>query len=412
MTGIVWLVCFCCPAGSSEALLSAYRQQPKLTCKALELVIRLKRDITEPKATCRARLRALSFASHVLRLRSTAAAANHAEAQQVRQLFGMAVSCLKQVSVVPSRNNRKLTAASLELAAAAAAAAAALGGAAAAEQQPGQSVGSDTITTRDAASSSSSSAAGTPSAGVKGEAGCMGLVLVARGLLAAGQHMSSINEAVNTGDSGAGTAAAEATAPRSPRDSEPSSCSLDSGDNSASLSSGDGEAGEPEAAAAAATDSNSAAELTAALEDHLKGFNKRVRWLGHVLPAIELPGGPGSEQACAAARQQLLQLQGRLQQGVQDAVVNLDSSSGSSDGIDVSSSGSDEAAAAAKASELPPAVAAALPGLAQQMVALGEALCAQLPLPHCCNNPGCVELRGASELQLVGGKGCVCSRCR
>jgi hypothetical protein len=46
------------------------------------------------------------------------------------------------------------------------------------------------------------------------------------------------------------------------------------------------------------------------------------------------------------------------------------------------------------------------------LVALGEALCAQFPLPHCCNNPGCVELRGASELQLVGGKGCVCSRCR
>ncbi|KAF6259866.1 hypothetical protein COO60DRAFT_1638062 [Scenedesmus sp. NREL 46B-D3] len=42
------------------------------------------------------------------------------------------------------------------------------------------------------------------------------------------------------------------------------------------------------------------------------------------------------------------------------------------------------------------------------MVALGGALAAQ-PLPHCCNNPGCVELRGASELQLVGGKGCVCA---
>jgi hypothetical protein len=241
----------------------------------------------------------------------------------------------------------------------------------------------------------------------------MGLVLVARGLLAAGQHMSSINKAVNTGDSGAGTAAAEATAPTSPRDSEPSSCLSDSGDDSVSLSSGDGEDGEPEAAAAAAAGSNSAAELAAVLNSQLKSFNESVHWLGDVLPAVELPGGPGSEQACATARQQLLQLQGRLQQGLEHAAVGMvDSSSGSSDGTYVSGSGSDQAAAAAEASELPPAIAAALPGLAQQMVALGEALCAQLPLPHCCNNPGCVELRGASELQLVGGKGCVCSRCR
>jgi hypothetical protein len=59
-----------------------------------------------------------------------------------------------------------------------------------------------------------------------------------------------------------------------------------------------------------------------------------------------------------------------------------------------------------------PDLGATTAAIAQQMLALGKALCAQLPLPHCCNNPGCVELRGASELQLVGGKSCVCSRCR
>jgi hypothetical protein len=59
-----------------------------------------------------------------------------------------------------------------------------------------------------------------------------------------------------------------------------------------------------------------------------------------------------------------------------------------------------------------PDLDAATAAIDQQMVALGEALCAQFPLPHCCNSPGCVELRGASELQLVGGKGCACSRCR
>jgi hypothetical protein len=64
------------------------------------------------------------------------------------------------------------------------------------------------------------------------------------------------------------------------------------------------------------------------------------------------------------------------------------------------------------ASKILPAVAAVLPGIAERLTALGEALCAQFPLPHCCNNLDCVKLRGASELQLVGGKGGVCSRCR
>jgi hypothetical protein len=97
--------------------------------------------------------------------------------------------------------------------------------------------------------------------------------------------------------------------------------------------------------------------------------------------------------------------------GPAGAVEAIDNSSGSNDAAYVCSSG-DEAAAAIAASRLTSAVAPALPDIAQQIVALGGALCAQFPLPHCCNNPGCVELRGASELQLVGRKGCVCSRCR
>jgi hypothetical protein len=65
------------------------------------------------------------------------------------------------------------------------------------------------------------------------------------------------------------------------------------------------------------------------------------------------------------------------------------------------------------APRLPLAGAAALDSeWSQQLVQLGQALCAQLPVPLCCNNPGCVELRGASEQQLVAGKGSVCSRCR
>jgi hypothetical protein len=37
---------------------------------------------------------------------------------------------------------------------------------------------------------------------------------------------------------------------------------------------------------------------------------------------------------------------------------------------------------------------------------------AQLPLRWACNHPCCGNLGGASELVLVGGKGCVCSSCR
>jgi hypothetical protein len=50
----------------------------------------------------------------------------------------------------------------------------------------------------------------------------------------------------------------------------------------------------------------------------------------------------------------------------------------------------------------------ALVGLDQ----LGLFLCNQLPMPWLCNNPHCTNLSGVSELQLVGGKACVCGGCR
>lgn len=47
----------------------------------------------------------------------------------------------------------------------------------------------------------------------------------------------------------------------------------------------------------------------------------------------------------------------------------------------------------------------------QQLQQLGEVLCQQLPIPLFCNNPGCVNLAKEADLQLAGGKGCVCSGC-
>jgi hypothetical protein len=69
-----------------------------------------------------------------------------------------------------------------------------------------------------------------------------------------------------------------------------------------------------------------------------------------------------------------------------------------------------ECAAAAQLSRAP--VVELGSELGKQLVRVGEALCAQLPVPLCCNNPGCLQLFGASEQQLVEGKGSVCSTCR
>jgi hypothetical protein len=54
---------------------------------------------------------------------------------------------------------------------------------------------------------------------------------------------------------------------------------------------------------------------------------------------------------------------------------------------------------------------AAVHGLQQQLVAVGEAWCAACPVPWCCNNPECDSVARVSEAALVGGKACVCGGC-
>jgi 3-deoxy-D-arabino-heptulosonate 7-phosphate (DAHP) synthase class II len=49
---------------------------------------------------------------------------------------------------------------------------------------------------------------------------------------------------------------------------------------------------------------------------------------------------------------------------------------------------------------------------AQQLRSFAQAVAGRIPLSTACNNPGCVSLAQRSELLLVGGKSCVCGRCR
>jgi hypothetical protein len=52
------------------------------------------------------------------------------------------------------------------------------------------------------------------------------------------------------------------------------------------------------------------------------------------------------------------------------------------------------------------------PQLLQQVQHFAEGVCAALPLRHCCNNPGCLNLVGLSEAGLVAGAGSRCSGCK
>jgi hypothetical protein len=371
--------------------MSAYKQQPQLTCTVLELAVRNRPfwSWVAPSVTPSTDAQeAAAFAKLVLQM--CAAAAPTAAAlgtAHTRQLFACSASCLK---LVATNTPGSSSAGQLEPALAAADAAIAAAGAFEMDGSA-NSIDLDLGEAAEGASSSSSSSSSRVPTGIRR----MAMVLRANGLRHAGQAVLGGSPAPTADSSGAGSSAAAANPTAT---------------------------GGVAAAVAPTATPSLAIELSAV---QLRSWIEAVHGLGLALPAVELPGGPGSEQACAAARQQLLQLQGRLQQDLQDALAMLGSASSGSSGGGTKSAGvvtgdcdscSDVVAAGSAPDQLQQSdssdLGAAAAAVAQQMVALGEALCAQLPLAHCCNNPGCVELRGASELQLVGGKGCVCSRCR
>jgi hypothetical protein len=50
--------------------------------------------------------------------------------------------------------------------------------------------------------------------------------------------------------------------------------------------------------------------------------------------------------------------------------------------------------------------------LSKGLQQLASVVINQLPQPHCCNNPGCRNLDGLSEQELVSGRSSRCSGCK
>ena len=50
--------------------------------------------------------------------------------------------------------------------------------------------------------------------------------------------------------------------------------------------------------------------------------------------------------------------------------------------------------------------------LSHVLRAFGAAVSSALPVPHFCNNPGCRNVSGDSEVALVSGRSCICAGCK
>ena len=68
----------------------------------------------------------------------------------------------------------------------------------------------------------------------------------------------------------------------------------------------------------------------------------------------------------------------------------------------------EEAAAAAAAA----AAVVVVAELAGSLRVFGAAVSSALPVPHLCNNPGCRNVSGDSEVALVSGRSCICAGCK
>jgi hypothetical protein len=134
-----------------------------------------------------------------------------------------------------------------------------------------------------------------------------------------------------------------------------------------------------------------------------------LSWLRSFLSALQMPGMDAA--AGAAVLQPLLQQQEELQQEAWAVAKLLPDEE--QDAIDAeNTSSSISSSRIAECAQLRSEVAGQLPRLAERLIVVADAVCAELPVPLCCNNPSCRSFGCVSELQLVGGKGSICSRCR
>jgi hypothetical protein len=132
-----------------------------------------------------------------------------------------------------------------------------------------------------------------------------------------------------------------------------------------------------------------------------------VEFVQSAVRTVRLPAG--EDVLDMMQQQQLLQSLQQLQQEIAaaQAVLGCNRDTGAADGAE--STTMHGCTSSISAAEL----TALLPGLGAQLIVCGESLAVLCPVRLCCNNPYCLELlRGANEVQLVAGKGSVCSRCR
>uniref|UniRef100_A0A383WPD8 MYND-type domain-containing protein n=1 Tax=Tetradesmus obliquus TaxID=3088 RepID=A0A383WPD8_TETOB len=354
--------------GDSELLLAVAKQQPPATCQALELAVRGARPThhhtTVPLAhlSCEVCLHALEWTGQ--------------QALPVAQLLSLQFSCIKRVqagAVAASACQGcrpRNTAVCADLARAALDVMALAGRV---------FVGSHAQAGQTAAAAAGSAAGSSSTSSPAVIKNCAALMLLARTAIAAGEALASLALC----DAAAQVAAVQLDA--------------------------DADA----AAAMQPADERMLGELAPGLV----GCIGYAALLQANLPDCSLPGEPALR---GSMQQRLLQDVQQLQQEAADALATLVQSGNAADSAAPTSSGSGSGSSSSSSgssspnlvNSMPAAFVALLPALGARLVACGEGLAALCPVPLCCNNPCCEELRGLSEQQLVAGKGCVCSRCR
>jgi hypothetical protein len=150
-------------------------------------------------------------------------------------------------------------------------------------------------------------------------------------------------------------------------------------------------------------DQPAARQLLAGLEAGLEAVPAQLATTAQE-PAAAAQGTSQKVDPCAS----LLQQHEALLSRVQHIVVTTAASSS----CQVANTSSSSASCGGLAA-IPLGMRAAVSAeLAQQLVDFAAALSGCFPAKLCCNAPGCSSLLKFSELEAVGGKSCMCARCK